>query len=104
MYFSLGDEEDGFYFLRLALKQHSCTLLEINSEPLLLALGGDSRFEKISKEFKLIEIKSLFHKSWFGKGVAPLPSLNWCQMVSEEVHTVQPAEVDGCATWRGKIA
>ena len=51
MYFSLGDEEDGFYFLRLALKQHSCALLEINSEPLLLALGGDSRFEKISKEF-----------------------------------------------------
>ena len=41
-----------------------------------------------------IEIKSLFHKSWFGKGVAPLACLNWCQMVSEDVHTVQPVEVD----------
>jgi serine/threonine-protein kinase len=53
MYFSLGDEDEGFRFLHLALKQHSCALLEINAEPLLRALRGNARFEAIRDEFHL---------------------------------------------------
>jgi serine/threonine protein kinase/Flp pilus assembly protein TadD len=55
MYFSLGNKNEGFRFLRLSLKQHSCTLLEINTEPLLLALRGDPLFEAIRREFHLAE-------------------------------------------------
>jgi hypothetical protein len=53
MYFSFGDEDEGFRFLHLALKQHSCALLEINTEPLLRALRGNARFEAIRDEFHL---------------------------------------------------
>jgi hypothetical protein len=53
MYFSLGDKDEGFNFLRRALQEHSCTLLEINTEPLLLALRGDPRFDVIRREFQL---------------------------------------------------
>ena len=55
MYFSLGDKEEGYRFLRIALKQRSCTLLEINTEPVFLALRGEARFEAIRKEFHLTE-------------------------------------------------
>jgi Flp pilus assembly protein TadD len=53
MYFALGDNDEGYQFLRLALRQRSCTLLEINTEPVFLALRGDSRFEAIRNEFHL---------------------------------------------------
>jgi DNA-binding winged helix-turn-helix (wHTH) protein/TolB-like protein/Tfp pilus assembly protein PilF len=53
MYFALGDNDEGYQFLRLALRQRSCTLLEINTEPVFLALRGDSRFERIRNEFHL---------------------------------------------------
>lgn len=53
MYFSLGDTDEGFHFLHVALKQRSCTLLEINTEPLLLALRGNARFEALRNEFHL---------------------------------------------------
>ncbi len=53
MYFSLGDKDEGYRFLRIALTQHSCTLLEINTEPVFLALRGDARFEAIRTEFHL---------------------------------------------------
>jgi serine/threonine-protein kinase len=55
MYFSLGDKDDGYRFLRMALAQHSCTLLEINTEPVFLALKGEPRFEAIRSEFHLPE-------------------------------------------------
>lgn len=53
MYFSLGDKSEGYRFLRLAFKQRSCTLLEINTEPVFLALRGEPRLEAIRREFHL---------------------------------------------------
>ena len=53
MYLSLGEKHEGPVFLRRALKERSCTLLEINTEPLLLALEGDPEFEAIRAEFRL---------------------------------------------------
>jgi TolB-like protein/tetratricopeptide (TPR) repeat protein len=58
MYLSLGEKEQGLSFLRRALKEHSCTLLEINTEPLLLGLRGDPQFEAIRKEFHLPDPQS----------------------------------------------
>lgn len=53
MYFSLGDKDEGYRFLHIALTQHSCTLLEINTEPVFLALRGEARFEAIRSKFHL---------------------------------------------------
>lgn len=53
LYFVLGNKDEGYRFLRRALQEHSCTLLEINTEPALLALRGDPRFEAIRKDFRL---------------------------------------------------
>jgi hypothetical protein len=51
-YFALGDKDEGFPLLRRALQEHSCTLLEINTEPMLLALRTDPR---------LVELRARFH-------------------------------------------
>jgi len=59
MYLSLGDEDEGLRFLQRAFEQHSCSLLEINTEPLLLALRGNARFEAIRGEFHLPEPSAL---------------------------------------------
>ena len=55
MYFSLGDKNEGFRFLQISLEQHSGTLLEINTEPLLIAVKSDPRFEIIRGRFHLID-------------------------------------------------
>jgi hypothetical protein len=52
-YFALGDKEEGFSFLRRALQEHSCTLLEINTEPLLVALRTDPRLVNLRAQFHL---------------------------------------------------
>lgn len=53
MYFALGDKDEGYRLLRIALRERSCTLLEMNTEPVFLALRGDPRFEAIRNEFHL---------------------------------------------------
>jgi Tfp pilus assembly protein PilF len=52
-YFALGDQKEGFFLLRKALQEHSCTLLEMNTEPTLVALKGDPRMLALRKEFRL---------------------------------------------------
>ena len=52
-YFALGDKDEGFSLLRKSLREHSCTLLEINTEPMLLAVKADPRMFALRKEFHL---------------------------------------------------
>jgi tetratricopeptide (TPR) repeat protein len=52
-YFALGDKAEGFSLLRKALQEHSCTLLEINTEPMLVDLKADPRMLELRKEFHL---------------------------------------------------
>jgi TolB-like protein/DNA-binding winged helix-turn-helix (wHTH) protein/Flp pilus assembly protein TadD len=52
-YFALGDKDEGFSLLRKALQEHSCTLLEINTEPMLVALRTDPRLVTLRTQFHL---------------------------------------------------
>jgi TolB-like protein/DNA-binding winged helix-turn-helix (wHTH) protein len=52
-YFALGDKGEGFRLLRRSLKEHSCTLLELNTEPVLVALDGEPRLSTIRSQFHL---------------------------------------------------
>jgi serine/threonine protein kinase/tetratricopeptide (TPR) repeat protein len=53
MYFGMGDNDAGFKFLRRGLQERSCTLHEINTEPMLRALWDDPVFKDIRSEFHL---------------------------------------------------
>jgi TolB-like protein/DNA-binding winged helix-turn-helix (wHTH) protein/Tfp pilus assembly protein PilF len=52
-YFALGDKDEGFSLLRKSLQEHSCTLLEINTEPMLVDLKTDPRMRALRGEFHL---------------------------------------------------
>jgi TolB-like protein/DNA-binding winged helix-turn-helix (wHTH) protein/Flp pilus assembly protein TadD len=52
-YFALGEKDEGFSLLRKALQEHSCTLLEINTEPMLVDLKTDARMRALRREFHL---------------------------------------------------
>ena len=55
MYFGMGNKDEGFKFLRRALQERSCTLHEINTEPMLRTLWDDPTFKDIRTEFHLPE-------------------------------------------------
>jgi hypothetical protein len=55
MYFGMGDKDEGFKFLRRARQERSCTLHEINTEPMLRTLWDDPTFKDIRTEFHLPE-------------------------------------------------
>jgi TolB-like protein/DNA-binding winged helix-turn-helix (wHTH) protein/Tfp pilus assembly protein PilF len=52
-YFALGDKDRGFSLLQKSLQEHSCTLLEINTEPMLLAVRSDPRLLALRTQFHL---------------------------------------------------
>jgi serine/threonine protein kinase/Tfp pilus assembly protein PilF len=53
MYFGIGDNDAGFKFLRRGLQERSCTLHEINTEPILRTRWDDPVFKDIRSEFHL---------------------------------------------------
>lgn len=56
MYFGLGQNNDGFKFLRRGLQERSCTLHEINTEPMLRTSWDDPIFKDIRSEFHLPDV------------------------------------------------
>ena len=53
-YFALGDRDHGFASLERAVKESSCTLFELNTEPELLVVRTDPRFASIRARFHLV--------------------------------------------------
>jgi Tfp pilus assembly protein PilF len=53
MYFGMSQNGAGFKFLRRGLQERSCTLHEINTEPMLRTLWDDPAFKNIRSEFHL---------------------------------------------------
>ena len=53
MYFAMDNKDNGFKFLRRGLQERSCTLHEINTEPMLRSLWDDPVFKDIRGEFHL---------------------------------------------------
>lgn len=51
--FRYGDKDNGFKFSRRGLQERSCTLHEINTEPIFRALRDDPEFRDIGSEFHL---------------------------------------------------
>jgi serine/threonine protein kinase/tetratricopeptide (TPR) repeat protein len=62
MYFGMGENDAGFKFLRRGLQERSCTLHEINTEPMLWSLWDDPVFKDIRSEFHLPDARPAYPK------------------------------------------
>lgn len=62
MYFGMGENDAGFKFLRRGLQERSCTLHEINTEPMLWSSWDDPVFKDIRSEFHLPDARPAYPK------------------------------------------